>query len=72
MSRSKGRTHSNPTDKGAKDYPPIHSKGQGFVSPLLSPVEHPNIGYEVDTDIFLDDAPNPMGFPVNANSKKGR
>lgn len=69
---AKRRGHSNVTDSGAPSYPPIHSRGQGFVSPMLSPVEEPNIGYEVDDSLLIDSAPNPCGFPIEINEKRGR
>ena len=66
---AKRSKHSNVTDSGSSEYPPVHSKGQGFVSPLLSPVEKPMIGYEVDADHIFEDAPNPGEFPIPKGGK---
>lgn len=58
---SKRSRHSNPTDSGSTDFPPIHSKGQAFVSPMLTPSEGPHIGGEPE-DFFFEGAPDPMNF----------
>lgn len=42
-------------------YPPVHSKGQPFISPMVSPVEEPFIGVQVD-DLLVEEAPNPLGL----------
>lgn len=68
MSKAK---RGNVTDRGAKDYPPVHSRGQAFVSPMISPPEQPFLG-GIPDDLLEEGAPNPMGFPGVSESRKKR
>ena len=68
MSKAK---RGNVTDSGAKDYHPVHGRGQAFVSPMLTPPEQPYLG-GIPDDLMDEGAPNPMGFPGFPESKKKR